>query len=110
MKAIDLSSRHWNTGLVSSDIILTSWEEGASLALVGHPSSDAVTIKIPYGAYLYLIDQPCTPSFLSFNWNSLYATLNIHYKAWSYNKKKYKRIKKYKRLELLILNLKPLIS
>ena len=23
--------------------------EGASLALVGHPSSDGVTIKIPYG-------------------------------------------------------------
>ena len=28
---------------------LTSWGEGASLALVGHPSSDGVTIKMPYG-------------------------------------------------------------
>ena len=28
---------------------LTSWGEGASLALVGHPSSDRVTIKMPYG-------------------------------------------------------------
>ena len=27
---------------------LTSWG-GASVALVGHPSSDGVTIKIPYG-------------------------------------------------------------
>ena len=27
---------------------LTSWE-GASLALVGHPSSDGITIKMPYG-------------------------------------------------------------
>ena len=27
----------------------TSWGEGASLALVGHPSSDGVTIKMPYG-------------------------------------------------------------
>ena len=26
-----------------------SWGEGASLALVGHPSSDGVTIKMPYG-------------------------------------------------------------
>ena len=36
-------------GLVSSGDILISWEEGASLALVGHPSSDGVTIKMPYG-------------------------------------------------------------
>ena len=28
---------------------LTSWGEGASLALVGSPSSDGVTIKMPYG-------------------------------------------------------------
>ena len=39
----------WNTGLVSSGANLTSWGEGASLALVGNPSSDGVTIKIPYG-------------------------------------------------------------
>ena len=30
-------------------VSLTSWGEGASLALVGHPSSDGVTIKMPYG-------------------------------------------------------------
>ena len=28
---------------------LTSWGEGAALALVGHPSSDGVTIKMPDG-------------------------------------------------------------
>ena len=28
---------------------LTLWGEGASLALVGNPSSDGVTIKMPYG-------------------------------------------------------------
>ena len=39
----------WNTGLVSSGVSLTSWGEGASLALVGHPSSDGVMIKMPYG-------------------------------------------------------------
>ena len=38
--------RHWNTGLVSSRVSLTSWGEGASLALVGHPSSDGITITI----------------------------------------------------------------
>ena len=39
----------WNTELVSSGVSLTSWGEGASLALVGHFSGDAVTIKIPCG-------------------------------------------------------------
>ena len=34
---------------VSSGIRLTSWGEGVSLALVGHHSSDGVTIKMPYG-------------------------------------------------------------
>ena len=40
--------RHRNTGLVFR-VSLTSWGEDASLALVGHPSSDGITIKIPYG-------------------------------------------------------------
>ena len=47
---------------MSSGASLTSWGEGASLALVGHPSSDGVTIKMPYGVYVY-IDQLRTPSF-----------------------------------------------
>ena len=38
-----------NTGLESSGASLTSWEEDASLALVGDISSDGVTIKMPYG-------------------------------------------------------------
>ena len=52
----------FHTGLVSSGDILTSWGEGASLALVGHPSSDGVTIKMPYGVDVF-IDQLRTPSF-----------------------------------------------
>ena len=36
-------------GLVSSGASFTSWGEVASSALVGHPSSDGVTIKMPYG-------------------------------------------------------------
>ena len=32
---------------MSSRASLTSWGEGASLALVGHPSSDGATIKMP---------------------------------------------------------------
>ena len=34
---------------MSSGTSVTSWGEGASLALVGHPSSDGVMIKTPYG-------------------------------------------------------------
>ena len=41
--------RHRNTGFVSSGASLTSWGKGASLALVGHPTSDGITIKIPCG-------------------------------------------------------------
>ena len=33
---------------MSSRASPTSWGEGASLALVGHPSSGEVTIKMPY--------------------------------------------------------------
>ena len=47
---------------MSSGSSLTSRGEGASLALVGHPSSDGVTIKMPYGVDVF-IDQLCTPSF-----------------------------------------------
>ena len=36
-------------GLMSRGASLTSWGEGASLALVGNPSSDVVTRKMPYG-------------------------------------------------------------
>ena len=38
--------KYW---VVSSAASLTSWREGASLALVGYPSSDGVMIKMPYG-------------------------------------------------------------
>ena len=39
---------------MSSRVSLTSWGEGASLDLVGHPSSDGVTIKIPHGVDQFL--------------------------------------------------------
>ena len=42
--------------------ILTSWGEVASLALVGHPSSDGIMIKMPYGVDV-LHQQLRTPSF-----------------------------------------------
>ena len=48
----------WNTGFVSSGASLTSWREGVSLALVGHPSADGVTIKTPYG--VDILHQPAS--------------------------------------------------
>ena len=53
-----IPSRHRNTGLVSGGVHLSSWGEGASLALVGHASSDSIMIKIPF----YYVDQLCSPS------------------------------------------------
>ena len=47
---------------MSSGASHTSWVEGASLTLFGHPSSDGVTIKMPYGVDVF-IDQFRTPSF-----------------------------------------------
>ena len=44
--------------MMSSGVTLTSWGQGASLALVAHPSRDGVTIKMPYG-----VDQLRIPSF-----------------------------------------------
>ena len=38
-----------NTGLEHIRASLTSWEEGASLALVGDPSIECVTIKMSHG-------------------------------------------------------------
>ena len=34
---------------MSSGVILNSWGEAALLALVGHPSSDGIVIKMRYG-------------------------------------------------------------
>ena len=35
--------------------------------------------------------------YIFFNWDSLHARLNIHYKAWSYKKKKHKKITAYRK-------------
>ena len=49
--------------LVSSGASPTSWGEDASLALVGHPFSDAVTIEIPYGVDILLHRPALHPIF-----------------------------------------------
>ena len=44
-------------------VSLTSGGECASVALVGHPSSDGVTIKMPYGVDLLLHQPALNPIF-----------------------------------------------
>ena len=46
------SPRPGNTGLISSGHSLISWGEGSSLALVGNPSRDRVSIKILVSRHL----------------------------------------------------------
>ena len=59
------------------------------------------------------------PGFFKKKWNSLHARLNNHYKTQSYEKKKHKKIKAYRKFVqkeptvqrcLLILGLKPFTS
>ena len=49
---------------MSSGDILTSFVEGVSLALVGHPSSDGTTIKMPYG--VDVLHRPASHPIFSF--------------------------------------------
>ena len=46
---------------MSSRASLTSWGGGASLALVVHPSSDGVMIKIPYGVSCFTTSTNLAP-------------------------------------------------
>ena len=48
---------------MSSGVSLTSWGEGPSLALVCHPSSDGIMIKIPSGVDVLLRRPASPPSF-----------------------------------------------
>ena len=43
----------------------------------------------PFGSYI--------TSFFFFNWYSLHARLNSHYEAWSYKKRKHKKVKAYRK-------------
>ena len=54
------------TGLVSSRVSYTSWGEGASLALAGHPTTDGITIKILYRVDVLLHQQPAFHPFFSY--------------------------------------------
>ena len=55
---------------MSSGASLTSWGEGASLALIGHPPSDGVTVKMPHGVWTSF-----TPHLFLLGWLKLNLAL-----------------------------------
>ena len=55
-----LVGQYWT---VSCGVNLTTWGEGASSALVDHPSSDGILIKIPYGLDVLLHQPALHPIF-----------------------------------------------
>ena len=59
--------RHWNTGLASGGVSLTSGGKGVSLTLVGQPFSNGVTIIIPYGVDVLLYQPALHP--INFAWS-----------------------------------------
>ena len=61
-RSLKSSNRHW---MVSSGVSPSSWGEGATLALVGHPSSDGITIKVPYVVDVSL-HRPVSRSIFSY--------------------------------------------
>ena len=63
---LGLSPRPKNTELVSNGVSLTSLGEGVSLALVGHPFSYGITIKIPYGVDI-LLHRPTSHPIFSYS-------------------------------------------
>ena len=60
---LPVSKRNRELVLMSSRVSLTSWGEGTTLALVGHPSSDGFTMKIPSGVDVLLHQPDSHPIF-----------------------------------------------
>ena len=85
------------------------WIDPITLVACGQICSGVHTLlwntKLPIFFFIF---------YFLFNWLSLHARLNSHYKAWSYKKKEHKKIKTYRKHAvnrcLLILDYKPLRS
>ena len=84
-------------------------------------SKNSITVRKLYARQQSLITSKDTAilKWYFFNWDSLHARLKSHYEAWSYKKKKHKKITAYKKSVqkeptvkrfMLILDLKPLRS
>ena len=63
-----IDNYNWSKNRLERDSRNEGSGQGASLAMVGHPSSDGVTIKIPYGINVSL-HQPASYPIFS-NWIS----------------------------------------
>ena len=63
-----INLKHWNTGLVSSRVSLTSWGGGTSLALVGHASSDGITRKNTIWGRCFITSTSVAPHLFLLDW------------------------------------------
>ena len=55
------------------------------------------SLKYFSGTIISTFLVPFYPAFFFFNWYSLRARLNSHYEAWSYKKRKHKKVKAYRK-------------
>ena len=72
------TSRHWNTGLVSSGASLTSWGEGTSLALAGDGDKND---KDVHNKMLYRVDVlhwTVAPNLFLLGWLKVNLALLLH--------------------------------
>ena len=60
---LSLNILETQSSVVSSRTSLTSLGEDAYSALVGHPSSDSLTIEIPYDVYFFFHQLVLPPTF-----------------------------------------------
>ena len=58
-----IDNYNWSKNRLERDSRNEGSGQGASLAMVGHPSSDGVTIKIPYGINVSLHQPASYPIF-----------------------------------------------
>ena len=68
------------------------FEEKSSFKILGVTFSS----KMDWGTYIISIAKTASKkigALIHFNWHSLHARLNSHYKAWEYKKKNHKKIK-----------------
>ena len=56
---------------MSSRVSLNSWGVGDSVDLVGFPSSDVVTIKIPYGVDVFITSTTFAQHLFLLGWLKL---------------------------------------
>ena len=61
------------------------------------PYQEAIIRKSPIGRSFQKVCERDRDNFFFLIWNLLHARLNSHYEAWSYKKRKHKKVKAYRK-------------